>query len=61
MCGPFGPFLLGSFWWIFPLAGMLMCLAFAIFAFRFASAGEGFMCMGGHQGGRKHQAPETRG
>ena len=23
MCGPF---LTGSFWWIFPLVGMLMCL-----------------------------------
>jgi hypothetical protein len=42
---------MGGFWWIFPLMGMLMCLAFAVMAVRFIATGRGFMCMGGH-----HQA-----
>jgi hypothetical protein len=39
-----------GFWWIFPLIGVLVCLAFLIMTIRFVSGGRGFMCMGGHQG-----------
>ncbi len=46
MCGP----LLWGFGWIFPVIGFLMCLGFLVMAFRFASTGSGFMCMGGHRG-----------
>lgn len=49
MCGP----LLWGFWWIFPLVGFLICL---VMAFGFASAGRGFMCMGGHRAGHSTAA-----
>jgi hypothetical protein len=49
MSGPWGMPMWG-FWWIFPLIGFLVCLAFLVMAIRFMSAGRGFMCMGGHQG-----------
>jgi hypothetical protein len=39
-----------GFWWVFPLIGLLVCLAFLVMAVRFKSTGCGFMCMGGHQG-----------
>lgn len=39
-----------GFWWIVPLIGFLVCLAFLVMAIRFMSTGRGFMCMGGHQG-----------
>jgi hypothetical protein len=58
MCGAFGPFLFGSYWWIFPLLGMLICLGFLIFLARFASTGRGCMWMGGHHGAPKHQVAE---
>jgi hypothetical protein len=40
---------MSGFWWIFPLMGMLMCLAVAVVAVRFIATGRGFMCMGGHR------------
>jgi hypothetical protein len=42
---------IGGFWWIVPLVGLLMCLAFAVLACRFMAVGRGVMCMGGHQRG----------
>lgn len=47
MCWP----IFWGFGWIFPLAGLLMCLAFMA-VMRFAGGGRGFMCMGG---GRTHE------
>lgn len=41
MCGP----LFWGFWWIVPLIGFAMCIAFM--AFRALGARGGFMCMGG--------------
>ena len=61
MCGPFGPFLFGSFWWMFPLAGMLICIGFVVFLSRFSTTGGGCMSMGADHGERKHQGAETRG
>lgn len=58
MCGPF---LFGSFWWIVPLVGMLMCLGFLIIASRFSTVVHGGMCMGGHRGTRNNAVAETRG
>lgn len=58
MCGPF---LFGSFWWIFPLIAMLVCLGFLFMAFRFASTRHACMCMGGHHGQPKHQTGDERG
>lgn len=55
MCGLF---LFGSFWWVFPLIAMLMCLGFM--AFGFAGTRHGSMCMGGHHGERNHHVTETR-
>lgn len=57
MCGP----LLGGFWWLLPLMGALMCLGFLVMAFRFASTGRGFMCMGGHHGGRPNKEVSETG
>lgn len=56
MCGLF---LFGSYWWIVPLAGMLICLAFLIFMSRFAGTAGGFMCMRGHHRERKQHGIET--
>jgi hypothetical protein len=47
--GPWGTPMSG-FRWVFPLIGMLVCLAFLVMAVRLMSTGRGFMCMGGHQG-----------
>lgn len=47
--GPWGTPMWG-FWWVFPLTGLLVCLAFLVMAVRFMTTGRGFMCMGGHQG-----------
>jgi hypothetical protein len=47
--GPWG-MPMGGFWWIFPLIGALICLAFLVVMVRLVSTGRGFMCMGGHQG-----------
>lgn len=51
MWGP-GPWAMPmwSFWWVVPLIGSLVCLAFLVMALRSMSTGRGFMCMGGHQG-----------
>lgn len=57
MCGPF---LFGSFWWVFPLIAMLMCLGFLFMAFRFAGTRHGCMFMGGHHGERNHHVTEPR-
>jgi hypothetical protein len=56
MCGLF---LFGSYWWIVPLAGMLICLAFLIFACRLAGTAGGVMCMSDHHRERKHQGIQT--
>ena len=58
MCGPF---LTGSFWWIFPLVGMLMCLGLFIFLSRFARSGESFMCMRPPHWRAGRPGPETGG
>jgi hypothetical protein len=47
--GPWG-MPMGSIWWVFPLIGALVCLAFLVMAIRVVSTGRGFMCMGSHQG-----------
>lgn len=39
-----------GFWWILPLVGLFVCLAFLVMMVRFMSTGRGFMCMGGHRG-----------
>jgi hypothetical protein len=49
-----------GFWWIFPLIGFLVCLAFLVMAIRFMSTGRGFMCMGGHQGMGNDEATALR-
>jgi hypothetical protein len=49
MCGPF----FWGVWWIVPLIGFSMCLAFM--AVRLLGAGRGFMCMGS----RGHRPAET--
>jgi hypothetical protein len=46
--GPWGTPMWG-FWWVVPLIGLLVCLAFLVMAIRFMSTGRGFMCMGGHR------------
>ena len=33
-----------GFWWIFPLVGGLICLAFLVMAFRSMTIGRGGMC-----------------
>jgi hypothetical protein len=38
-----------GFWWVVPLIGLLVCLAFLVMAVRFMSTGRAFMCMGGHR------------
>jgi hypothetical protein len=58
--GPWGAPMWG-FWWIFPLIGVLVCLAMMFVAFRFMSTGRGFMCMGGHRAmGNDHVAEMRR-
>ena len=49
-----------GFWWIFPLMGLVMCLAFAVMAFRFIATGRGFMCMGGHRPAGGDESAELR-
>lgn len=51
MCGPF----FWSVWWIVPLIGFAVCIAFM--AFR-AVGGGGFMCMGGHRTTPNDHVPE---
>ena len=49
-----------GFWWIFPLIGMGVCLAFLIMAFRFMSTGRGLMCMGSHRATDDEQTAALR-
>lgn len=51
-----------GFWWIFPLIGMLVCLAFFVMMFRVMSTGRGAMCMGmgGHRGVERDETAELR-
>jgi hypothetical protein len=59
MWGPWaGP--MGGLGWIFPLMGLLLCLAFAVMAFRFIATGRGFMCMGGHQPSEENETAALR-
>ncbi len=51
---------MSGFWWIFPIIGLLVCLAFMFVAFGFMSTGRGFMCMGGHRGMGSDDAAEMR-
>jgi hypothetical protein len=53
MWGP-GPWLWG-FWWIFPLTGLVLCVAFMAMMMRAMHGGRGFMCMGGHG----HRGPDN--
>lgn len=57
--GSWGPPMWG-FWWILPLIGLFICLAFLVMAFRFMSTGRGFMCMGGHHGTGNDDFAEMR-
>lgn len=61
MWGP-GPWAspMWGFWWIFPLIGVLVCLAFLFMAFRFVTTGRGFMCMGGHRAMASDDVAEMR-
>ena len=54
MCGPF----LFGFWWIIPLIGFALCIAFM--ALRGLGPGRGFMCMGGHGDTRTDHVAEHR-
>jgi hypothetical protein len=49
-----------GFWWIFPVVGLFVCLAFLVMAFRFMSTGRGFMCMGGHRSVGHDESAEMR-
>jgi hypothetical protein len=49
-----------SFWWIFPLIGMLVCLTFFVMMVRVMVTGRGAMCMGGHRGTERDEAAELR-
>ena len=41
-----------GFWWVFPLVGGLICLAFLVMAFRSMTTGHGGRCcLGGHREG----------
>jgi uncharacterized membrane protein len=59
MWGPWaGP--MWGFWWIFPLMGFLLCLAFAVMVFRFIATGRGFVCIGGHQRSEENESTALR-
>lgn len=49
-----------GFWWIFPLIGFFVCLAFLFMAFRFMSTGRGFMCMRGQRAMGSDDVAEMR-
>jgi len=57
--GPWGTPMWGL-WWIFPMIGFLSFLVFVILMFRFISGGQGFMCMGGQDGGQTNEGVELR-
>ena len=52
--GPYVRTFFWGYWWIVPLIGFALCIAFM--AFRVSGAGSGFMCMG-----RRGNPPDTRG
>ena len=62
MCGPgwWGAWM-GGIWWIFPLVGLIVCLAFVFMAFRFLMTGRGCMCMSAHRsvGSQPGVAPDA--
>jgi hypothetical protein len=51
---------MSGFWWIFPLIGMAVCLAFLVMVFRFITTGHGLACMGGHGDSNKETAEMRR-
>ena len=57
--GPWGPAMPGL-WWIFPLIGFVMCLAFLFVIFRFIMNGRGAMWMGRHQKAESSDVAEMR-
>ena len=50
MWGP-GPWMapMWSFWWIFPVVGLLICVLFLVVVMRIMGSGRRFMCMGPHR------------
>jgi hypothetical protein len=49
-----------SFWWIFPLVGFVMCLAFMFIVLRAIFTGRGGMCMGAHADPGRTDVAEMR-
>ena len=49
-----------GFWWIFPLIGLAICVAFLVMVLRFIGTGRGFTCMGGHQGVGREETSAMR-
>jgi uncharacterized membrane protein len=61
MWGPgWGAAPMWGFWWIFPLMGMVVCLAFLVMVFRFVFTGHGPACMAGHGDSGKETAELRR-
>jgi hypothetical protein len=59
MWGPWGAPMWG-FWWIFPVMGLLLCLALFVIVARAISTGHGVMCLGGHRGAGPDDRAEMR-
>jgi len=57
--GSWGP-PMWSFWWIFPLIGLAICVVFMVVMVRAMSGGGRFMCMGGHGHGTDEAADLRR-
>jgi hypothetical protein len=57
MCGV----IWGSFWWIFPLVGLLVCLTFLFLASRCFGRSSRFMCGGRGRRARFDEEGHTRG
>ena len=57
MCGPLFWGAAWGFWWVFPLMGLVMCLAMM---FLFGRMGGGCMGIGGHRTTQREQVGETR-
>jgi hypothetical protein len=49
-----------GFWWIFPLVGVFVWLAFLGMMFRLMSTGQGFMCIGRHRGTGNDESAKMR-